>query len=413
MKAVFPFIAVLVCSAAISTAGELALRPLFNGKDLNDWKGEGYVVEDGKLVCTPKGRVLMTEETFANYVLDFEFQLAPGANNGLGIHYPGKGDSAYTGMEIQILDSQYPKAKELRDDQFHGSIYKLAAARQGALKPPGEWNQQRVTVMGPSVKVELNGQIILRANLDDLATKNPRHEGVKRRAGHIAWLGHGDRVAFRKILIGELPPVANESAVEAAGFTRIFDGNSLQGWKHSPDTANWSATNSILKHNGKAGPTNDLWTEKSYGDFTMVFDWRWSGRGPLKQAALIQPDGSESGSAETEEFNNGILLRGNAKSLVDLWNRPIGSGGISAYRMDPAMPAEVKASVTPKIHADSPAGEWNRAMIVMKGDRLSVSLNGRVVIENAQLPGIPAKGPIGLKHQGSAIDFANLWVREE
>ena len=45
-------------------------------------------------------------------------------------------------------------------------------------------------------------------------------------------------------------------------------------------------------------------------------------------------------------------------------------------------------------------------------DRLSVSLNGRLVIENAQLPGVPERGAIGLQHHGSAIDFANLWIKE-
>jgi hypothetical protein len=75
------------------------------------------------------------------------------------------------------------------------------------------------------------------------------------------------------------------------------------------------------------------------------------------------------------------------------------------------MPAEVKASATPKTKADRPLGEWNRTMITLKGDLLSVSLNGRVVIENAQLPGIPAKGAIGLQHHDSAIDFANFWIK--
>jgi hypothetical protein len=48
----------------------------------------------------------------------------------------------------------------------------------------------------------------------------------------------------------------------------------------------------------------------------------------------------------------------------------------------------------------------------LRGDRLTVSLNGRVVIDNAQLPGVPAQGPIGLQHHGSAIDYANLWIKE-
>ena len=108
-------VAALVCAAQASAAEALTMRSLFNGKDLTGWKGEGYDVEDGAITCTPQGRNLITEETFANFVFDFEFKLSPGANNGLGIHYPGTGDAAYTGMEIQVLDSTHPKYKDLKD----------------------------------------------------------------------------------------------------------------------------------------------------------------------------------------------------------------------------------------------------------------------------------------------------------
>ena len=413
MKAIVRTLAVLaLIQLPLHAAEQLAFRDLFNGKDLSGWKGDGYVVEDGSIVCTPKGKALMTEGTYANYVLDFEFLLAPGANNGLGIHYPGHGDGAYTGMEIQILEDSHPKYKDLKDYQFHGSLYTLAAAKRGALRPPGEWNHERVTVMGPTLKVEVNGQLVLRANFDDLSAKHPDHAGVKRRAGHIAFLGHGDRVAFRNIRIGELPPVANKEGVKSAGYTRIFDGKSLAGWKHQADTDNWTAANGILRHNGKPGDIKDLWTEKSYRDFTLVFDWRWSGRGSKQTRPLIDADGSEHGGVEVEEFDSGVYLRGSSKSQVNLWNWPVGSGEVYGYRKDAKMPAEVRAGVTPKANADRPPGEWNRTMITLKGDRLTVSLNGRVVIDNAELPGIPAEGPLALQHHGSAIDFANLWVKE-
>ena len=402
----------LACCATSFAAEVMTTRQLFNGKDLSGWNGAGYVVEDGAIVCTPTGGNLMTEATFANYVLDFEFQLTPGANNGVGIHYPGTGDCAYTGMELQILDSTAPKYKDLKDYQFHGGLYTMAPAKQGFLKPLGEWNQERITVMGPTLMEELNGEIILRANLDEMSAKHPGHQGVKRRAGQIGWLGHGDRVAFRNIHIGELPPVANEDKVKADGFTKIFDGSTLNGWKHTPEVTNWTAANGILKHNGQPGPISDLWSEKSYGDFTLVCDWRWSGRGPLKAQPLVMPDGSENGSAEIEELDSGIYLRGNSKSQVNLWNWTVGSGEVYGYRKDPAMPPAVKAGVTPKAKADKPVGEWNRTMITLQGDRLTVMLNGRVVIDHAQLPGIPASGPIALQHHGAAIDFANLWIKE-
>jgi hypothetical protein len=404
-------------SASSFAAESPAMRSLFDGKDLKGWSGAGYVVEDGAIVCTPEGKNLMTEEMFANYILEFDFKLPPGGNNGLGIHYPGTGDGAYTGMELQILDNSDPKYKDLKDYQFHGSLYTLAPAKKSGLKPVGEWNHEKVTVNGSGLTVELNGEIILRANLDDLSARNPKHEGVKRRAGHIAFLGHGDKVAFKNIQIAETPPPAYVEGVMAAGFTRLTNGKNLDGWKHenSPD---WVMANGIIKHNGNQGAP-DLWTEKEYTDCTLVFDWRWSGKGPLMQRPLILPDGTGKLNAdgkpetvEVEELDSGIYLRGNIKSQVNLWNWPVGSGEVYGYRTDSAVSPEIRAGVTPKLKADRPLGEWNRTMITIQGDRLTVSLNGVNVIKNAQLPGVPAKGSIGLQHHGGAIDFANLWIKE-
>jgi hypothetical protein len=415
-------IAAFLALAALAPAQEPEkFRPLFNGKDLTGWKGEGYAVEDGAIICTPKGKNLMTEATFSSYILDFDFKLEPGTNNGLGIHFPGEGDGAYTGMELQILDNSAEKYKDLKDYQFHGSMYTLAPAKREGLKPPGEWNNQRVSVLGSEVKVVLNGKDILAANLDELAAKHPKHEGVKRRSGHIAFLGHGDKVSLRNIKIVEVPPAANEAGVKAAGFKPIFNGRDLTGWKYESDGEdNWLASNRILKHTGKKGKTNDLWTEASYKDFTIVFDWRWSGRGEMKGQPVVLPGGSykkgangKNELAEIEELDSGIYLRGDSKSQVNLWNWTVGSGEIYGYRIDAKQSPEVKAACTPKRKADRPLGEWNRMMITVKGQRVSVTMNGVAVIEDATLDGMPAEGPIGLQHHGQAIDFANIWVKSE
>jgi hypothetical protein len=414
------FIIFSLLAADVFAAEGPRMRPLFNGNNLDGWKGTGYVVEDGTIVCTPDGKNLVTEQTFASYILEFDFKLPPGGNNGLGIHYPGTGDAAYSGIELQILDNSAAKHRDLKDSQFHGSIYTLAAAKKSGLNPVGEWNHQRVSVLGSNITVDLNGESILRANLDELGASHPTHEGVKRRAGHIAWLGHGDRVAFKNIMVAELPPAANVDGVKAAGFSQIFNGKSLVGWKHdAKGTTEWTAVNGILKHSGRPGIPADLWTEKSYGNFTLVFDWRWGGRGPMKLQPIVQPDGSNKADnagqpvlVEVEELDSGIYLRGNNKSQVNLWNWTIGSGEIYGYRTDPSMPAEVRAQATPKTKADRPLGEWNRTMITMIDDRVTVSLNGRVVIDNAELPGVPERGPVGLQHHGAAIDFANIWIKQ-
>ncbi len=199
MKSIFG----LLLSAGFCLAGEFV--PLFNGKDFDGWGGKGktehvgYFIKDGVIESTKDCGLLTTENEYENYRFQFEFLLTPGANNGLGIHYPGKGTPAFTGMEIQILDDTHPKYADLKDYQFHAGLYTLKAAKKGYLKPVGEWNHQVITVNGPLVKVELNGTVVLEANLDEIQKANPKHEGVKRRKGFLTFCGHKDIVKFRKI----------------------------------------------------------------------------------------------------------------------------------------------------------------------------------------------------------------------
>lgn len=419
--------------------GSLLAEPvsLFNGKDLTGWKGEGYVVEDGAITCTPKGRNLMTVKEYSNYVLEFDFKLPPGGNNGLGIHYPGKGNPAQTGMEIQVLDNTHPKYKNLKPYQFHGGIYFLKAAKRGHLKPVGEWNREKVTVNGSLVTVELNGTVINEANLDELAKAHPKHQGVKRRSGHIAFCGHGDRVQFKNIRVREtqaIPATSNGSADEAKlvpieigkdvkGYTSLYNGKDLTGWKQDPGhVGHWQPRGDVLYYDGKSkAKDKNLWTEKSYGDFVLICDWRWAGKahGKRKRPHLDPTTGGTKKDANgkpmmelVDELDSGIYLRGNSKSQVNIWNWPCGSGEVYGYRMDRKMPQEVRAGVTPKANADKPIGEWNRFIITMKGDRLTVELNGQTVIENAQLPGVPKSGPIALQHHGSALEFGNIMIKE-
>lgn len=187
---------------------------LFNGENLDGWIGNktDYLAEDGMIIIYPdKGGSgnLFTEKEFANFIFRFEFQLTPGANNGLGIRAPLEGDAAYAGMELQILDNTAEKYAELKEYQYHGSVYGVIPAKRGFLKPVGEWNQQEVVVNGDSIKVILNGEVILDGNIK-LASKGgtldgKKHPGLKNKKGHIGFLGHGDLVRFRTIRIKELP----------------------------------------------------------------------------------------------------------------------------------------------------------------------------------------------------------------
>lgn len=191
--------------------GEEGFRSLFNGKDLSGWIGavDGYTVEDGAIVCLEsKGGNLFTEQEFSDFVLRFEFKLTPGANNGLGIRAPLGGDAAYQGIESQILDDTAEKYANLKPYQFHGSIYGVVPAKRGFLKPVGEWNRQEIEARGSRIKVTLNGEVIVdadvRAAAQPQAMDGKAHPGLLRDSGHIGFLGHGSRVEFRNIRIKEL-----------------------------------------------------------------------------------------------------------------------------------------------------------------------------------------------------------------
>src|ERR1700730_13780682 len=133
-------------------------------------------------------------------------------------------------------------------------------------------------------------------------------------------------------------------------------------------------------------------------------------------------DGKEV-RVEIDDVDSGVYLRGSSKSQVNIWCWPIGSGEVYGYRMDQSMPASVRAGVTPRTQADKPVGEWNSFEITMKGDRLTVVLNGKTVIENAELPGIPKQGRLELQHHGgykdgkplgppSLVQFRNIQIKE-
>ena len=180
-------------------------QSIFNGTDLTGWTGakENYEVVDGTIRCKAgKGGVLYTEAEYADFVSRVEFKLPEAGNNGLAIRYPGEGNAAYAGMtELQILDNDHAKYEKLDVRQYHGSAYGMVAAARGFLRPIGEWNFQETTVKGPEITVELNGNVILKADVSKVTEfmANTPHPGKDLTKGHFGFAGHSDPVQFRAI----------------------------------------------------------------------------------------------------------------------------------------------------------------------------------------------------------------------
>lgn len=184
-------------------------RLLFDGTSLDGWidQANEYVLEDGCIVKKASGfGNLYSGDSFCNFILKFEFQLTPGANNGLGLRHiiVSKG---YLGMELQILDNDDPQYKDLKPYQYHGGLYNYAPAKRGYLKPVGEWNKQEVIAQGANIKIILNGTVILDTNIKKVIKDIPYDKvqaGLRNTCGHIAFLGHDSVVRFRYIRVKNL-----------------------------------------------------------------------------------------------------------------------------------------------------------------------------------------------------------------
>jgi len=393
---------------------------IFNGSDLSGWIGDttGYVVDDGQIICRPGGN-LYTAQEYSNFIFRFEFKLTTGANNGLGVRTPPKGNAAYAGMELQILDNTAPKYADLKPWQYHGSIYGLIPAKRGHLRPVGEWNVQEVTAIGSKIKVDLNGVTIVDADLSSLAESEPgrhplsKHPGILNTSGHLAFLGHGAVVSFRNLRIKDLGATTPPPVAPPDGFVALFNGKDLQGWKGLPSRPNdnpikraalspealaaaqkeadddmrahWQVADGALVFDGKG---RSICTAKDYGDFEMLVDWKIKARG-----------------------DSGIYLRGAPQ--VQIWDptqHKKGSGGLYNNKKNPRHPTVI---------ADNPIEEWNTFRIRMVGDKVTVHLNGQLVTDNVVMenywdrkqPIFPA-GQIELQNHGNTLWFRNIFIRE-
>ena len=127
-----------------------------------------------------------------------------------------------------------------------------------------------------------------------------------------------------------------------------------------------------------------LWSSREFGDFVLRTDWRIKSTPYVNPSVpIIRFDGTHKKDASGKEIriavpdsDSGIYLRGSSKAQINIWGWPIGSGEVYGYRTDASMPAAVRAGVTPKRNVDRDIGEWNSFEITMRGNRLTVALNG-------------------------------------
>jgi len=348
--------------------------------------------------------------------------------------------------ELQILDDGGDQYTKLHPYQFHGSIYGIVPSLRdnvgkqiwgkdknftgngSYLRKPGMWNFEEVRVIGSRIQVILNGIMIVDADVAKIkgdGTDTPdkrKHPGLHRTKGHIGWLGHGHHVQWRNIRIKEVSAkhVVGSDTVKKcpAGFTQLFNGKDLTNWKgvttqekfdnpkvrHAASIEkraemqkiadqgmidHWHVRDGALFFDGFKGGYS-LATIKDYKDFEMWVDWR---------ILSVQGD-------------SGLYLRGSPQ--VQIWDAHnqwhIGSGGLYNNKKNPSKALSIQ---------DRLVGNWNTFHVTMRGERVTVELNGVKVVDNTVLenywdrsqPIFPVE-QIELQCHGDPVEFKNIFIRE-
>lgn len=434
--------AVFVFATRLVAQDADGFTPLFNGRDMTGWvrvncAEDTFTARDGMIIDTglPIG-VMRSARMYENFILEYEWRhLKPGGNSGCfawSDGLPQVGGPFPRGIEVQVLDPGFGEKRAGVNEWFttHGDLFPVKGATmtptgriskngqrsfpsEDRTKPSPEWNHYRLVANAGELRLSVNGKEVT-VGKDCVPRK-----------GYLNLEAEGSEVHFRNLRIKELPGTntpPEQSANAFEGFVPIFSGKDFAGWKMNDALAAvWSANGShFLSKTGAKGPDLNLWTEKSYRDFTMCVDWRLTKKPVKKMAPTFRPEGGFAKDAAGKRIeaelldagDSGIFLRGSGRYQVNIWSQPMGSGDINPLHKDESLPPEIRRACVPKTRADEPFGKWNRFFITLKGDRVTVVLNDQTVIENAQLPGIPPEGPIALQYHGDDVEFANLFIRE-
>ncbi|MDF1808529.1 MAG: DUF1080 domain-containing protein [Phycisphaerales bacterium] len=239
---------------------------LFNGEDLSGWACEGNLnawgVKNGELVTLKPGEGwwIRTDKMYRDFELKLDFWMPEGGNSGVGLRGSSNGDPAFTGFEVQILDT----FGEDPADHTCGSVYTAITATEMAVHPAGQWNTYHIKAIGDMIDVKLNGvHIVNNEKLDHRgyfrSPDNPLPLSDRATTGYISLQDHGHKFRYRNIQIKDLSPDP-----EPNGMIALIDQN-LDGW-FAEDNAEWANEGGSLV--GRKGPGH-LFTKGEYADFEM------------------------------------------------------------------------------------------------------------------------------------------------
>jgi len=400
------------------------------GKPKADHLKAHWHVEDGELVNDGKGLYLTTDKDYGDFELMLEYKALPKGDSGIYLR----------GVpQVQIWDSTESDPRGLGQDKGSGGLWNNSKGAPGKDplkkmdKPFGEWNSFRIRMIGERVTVVFNGETVV----DDAVLEN---FFANRKGGYVAYgkqnaksngkdapkkpngfmrdpifpkgpiqlQTHGSEIRWRNVFIREIGPEeanAHLASKDEEGFVRLDNGVDLSGWKGAVDSYEVKDGNILCKP-GKGG---DLLSAEEYGDMILRFEFKL-------------PKGG----------NNGIALRtplGGHSARDGLEIQVIDSDGYNeAHPKAQLRPYQYHGSLYHCVGAKHgylrPVGEWNFQEIVVRGQKIKVTLNGTKILDvdiddfdRSQIKNVPKgldrkTGHIGFAGHNDPVAFRNFRVKK-
>lgn len=376
--------------------------PLFNGKDLTGWKGlvgnpitrakmtpealadaqfkadqdaaQAWVVEDGQLVFTGKGKNLCTVKQYADFEMMVDWKLYPGKEPDAGIYLRGT-------PQVQIWDTARVKVgAQVGSGGLYNNKVNVSKPLTVADQKLGEWNTFHIKMVGDHVTVYLNGELV--TNNVILENYFDRKQPIFP-IEQIELQAHGSKVAYRNIYIKEIPrpePFKLSPEEEKEGYEVLFDGTNMHKW--TGNTTEYVTEDGCIVITPKKGSGGNLYTKEEFGNFIFRFQFQLTPRANngLGIRTPMEGDAAYLGM-ELQILDNEAS---NYSRLKDYQYHG------SVYGIIPAKRGYLK-----------PVGEWNYQEVVADGDNIKVTLNGTVILDGNIREATKANGPAdGKEHPG-------------
>ena len=344
---------------------------LFDGETLTGWHVIGCEasVKDGAIAIDEGNGLLRTDARYADFVLEFEWKALKSDRWDSGIYFrcelPPPGGPPWP-----------PRYQVNLRKGMEGNVSSLDGAASEGLCKPGEWNHFRLTVVGTTAALEINGQSAWKAN------------GLESPCGYIclqAEVPGGGRFLFRNVRITEL------------GYKSLFDGKTLTGWQEVGGGSDcWKVEDGLLKCTGKRGSW--LRSTDEHGDFNLRLEYRLKPEGNSGVYIRVPKDGDHHGPGSGVEI----------QILDDPHPR---YAKLESYQFTGSVYAIVAAD--PRVNL--PPNRWHRLEINCRGPNYRVTHNGTIVVDArpSDFPELTRRrtsGYLGFQNHSEEVSYRNLRI---